>query len=164
MKQLALLSVALVLLTCPAFAVEEASAPDAAAPMETVEQDGVTVNVTIAPPEPLSATLLPDAENTAEPSSDVSAVRTFSIVSPEVPPAADGAYSTMASVVLSVLGEYQRQTYIVEETDTQGNVIATSTQYVPGLAGLDYHWIAGAFLFALFLYGVLRLLGGVMRL
>jgi hypothetical protein len=42
-------------------------------------------------------------------------------------------------------------------------VIATSTEFVPGLAGLDYAWIAGAVLFALMLAGFLRLIGGLLR-
>ena len=54
-------------------------------------------------------------------------------------------------------------TYTVQEVDTEGNVIATSTEYVPGLAGLDYAWITGAILFGLFITGCFKLLGGLIR-
>lgn len=37
----------------------------------------------------------------------------------------------MDQVVVKVLGEYQRRTMTVQEMDTEGNVLATSTQYVP---------------------------------
>ncbi|MPN35292.1 hypothetical protein SDC9_182789 [bioreactor metagenome] len=70
----------------------------------------------------------------------------------------------MADVVTALLGEYQRQTYTVQQMDSEGNVISTSTEYVPGLAGLDYPWIAGALLFGLVLAGFLRLIGGLLRL
>lgn len=75
----------------------------------------------------------------------------------------EGDSSVMVDVVQDVLGEYQRQTYTVVEVDSEGNVIGTSTEYVPGLAGLDYHWIAGALLFALFITGIFKLLGGLFR-
>lgn len=71
--------------------------------------------------------------------------------------------SVMADVIQDVLGEYQRQTYTVVEVDSDGNVIGTSTEYVPGLAGLDYHWLAGALFFALFITGLFKLLGGLFR-
>lgn len=69
----------------------------------------------------------------------------------------------MADVVVQVLGEYQPKMQTVQELDSAGNVIATSTEYVPGLAGLDYHWITGAVLFIVFLLGIFKLLGGLMR-
>lgn len=71
--------------------------------------------------------------------------------------------SVMTEVIQQVLGEYQRQTYTITEVDSSGNVIGTSTEYVPGLAGLDYHWIAGAILFGLFIAGLFKLLGGLIR-
>lgn len=71
--------------------------------------------------------------------------------------------SVMAEVVESVLGEYQRRTYTVEVYDDNGDLIGTSTEYVPGLAGLDYAWITGAILFAMFIGGIFKLLGGLIR-
>ena len=76
----------------------------------------------------------------------------------------DGAADTMDQVVVKVLGEYQRRTMTVHEMDTEGNVLATSTQYVPGLAGLDWEWIAGAALFGLMILCIMRTIGGLLKL
>ena len=66
-------------------------------------------------------------------------VRTFTVTNPDVLEVVQ--YSdvspVMVEVVESILGEYQRMTYTVEEYDTDGNLLATSVEYVPGLAGLD---------------------------
>lgn len=70
----------------------------------------------------------------------------------------------MDQVVVKVLGEYQRRTMTVQEMDTEGNVLATSTQYVPGLAGLDWEWITGAMLFGLMILCVMRTIGGLLKL
>lgn len=181
MRRIALLSAVLVLLlSLPALAAEDipdtgsdglteaAEAPEDPVSVETIktEEEGVTVNVTIAQPETPPADAPPDVLEDQEPVSEPpSDTRTYTVASLDVPeavPAADGS-SAMAQIVVSILGEYQRQTYTVQETDAEGNVIAVSTQYVPGLAGLDYHWIAGALLFGLFLYCVLRMLGGAAK-
>lgn len=134
--------------------------------VETIstEDEGVTVNVTIDQTVPEAA-----PENVADDktvvSEVVSDVRTFSVTSPDVLEAAQSndVPAVMADVIVSVLGEYQRQTYTVQEVDSSGNVIATSTEYVPGLAGLDYHWITGAILFVMFIGGIFKLLGGLIR-
>lgn len=132
----------------------------------TTEEEGVTVNVTIS--QPVQSDVSADetveedeaaVEETAEETSTV--VRTISVVSADAQ--SDDASSTMADAVTAVLGEYQGKTYTVQEVDADGNVIATSTEYVPGLAGLDYAWIAGAILFGLFIAGCFKLLGGLMR-
>lgn len=192
---LALLLVAL--LAAPAYA-EEPAEPDASpdivtedpAPEEPVEElpsmaetpvqspvvadakkdeEGVTVNVTIAQSETPAAVEETVEENSPPFEEDIPeeppAVRVFSVLSPDAPEAAPSgaAPPVMADVVVSVLGEYQRRTYTVQQVDTDGNVIATSTEYVPGLAGLDYPWIAGAVFFTVFLLGIFKLLGGLMR-
>lgn len=121
-------------------------------------------------PETPAAVSAPDA--VPDPAKAVSPVlsldtayRTFSVSSLDdvasVPP--DGDSSTMAQVVTKVLGVYERKTMTVQEMDTDGNVLATSTQYVPGLAGMDWEWIAGAALFGLFLFCVMRLIGGLLK-
>ena len=189
MRRFLFLSMALaLLLSIPALAVEEepaapaeepaiteepaAEEPAAEEPVTvdtiTTEEEGVTVNVTIQQPETAASEetapedLVEDEAVTLE---DGQSYRTFSITSPDVLETAqsgDGT-SVMADVVVQVLGEYQRKTQTVQELDSSGNVIATSTEYVPGLAGLDYHWIAGAILFTVFLSGIFKLLGGLMR-
>lgn len=152
-----------------------ADIPDTAvsADATTSDEGGVTVNVTIQ--QPSGDETVP--EDTASPledipafvpddSEDAAAYRTFTVVSPnddETVPSSDGS-SAMADVVVSVLGEYRRKTQTVTEMDSEGNVLAVSTEIVPGLAGLDYEWIAGAVLFALFLFSLMKLIGGLLKL
>lgn len=174
MKRLLLLFGILSLLTLPAAAVEpepgdppvDSSADSSSSSPITSEtintEEGVTVNVTITQPEIASEPVVEEPE--ADPV-DSSSNRTFSVTKPTVletiQSGADA--SVMADVIAGVLGEYQRQTYTVQELDANGNVISTSTEYVQGLAGLDYHWLAGAAIFFLFFSGAFKLLGGLIR-
>lgn len=137
------------LLISPAYAIESedpANAPVAEAP---VDGDAASASDAVLPVLSLDT-----------------ASRTFSVSSVDdvASAAPDGAADTMDKVVVKILGEYQRKTMTVQELDTDGNVLATSTQYVPGLAGLDWEWIAGAALFALFLLCLMRLIGGLLKL
>lgn len=148
---------------------------DAAVSADTTVSDegGVTVNVTIQQPPGDEAA----PEDTASPledipifapdaSEDAATYRMFTVVSQdddETLSPSDGP-SAMADVVVSVLGEYRRKTQTVTEMDSEGNILATSTEIVPGLAGLDYEWIAGAVLFALFLFSLMKLIGGLLKL
>lgn len=178
MKRFLVLLITLLLLTVPAMAdelpediAEDVATEEPADPViidtQTKEDNGVVVNVTIAQPEIPAEPVGEDLEETESALvEDAPLVRTFSVSSPDVVAALkslDGS-AAMADVVTAVLGEYQRQTYTVQQMDSEGNVIATSTEYVPGLAGLDYPWIAGAVLFSLLLAGFLRLIGGLLRL
>lgn len=69
---------------------------------------------------------------------------------------------TMADVIVSVFGEYHPKTQTVTEISSDGTVVSY-TEYVPGLAGLDYHWISGVLLFAIVVIGIFKLLGGLFR-
>lgn len=71
--------------------------------------------------------------------------------------------SSLISVVKALFGSYTPKTYNVTTYLSDGTAVQ-STEIVPGLAGLDYEWIAGAALFALVLYGLLRLIGGLIKL
>jgi len=135
----------------------------------TTEEEGVTVNVTIeqpaaaaAAPEDDEAALVEDGEIAAD---DPASVRTFSVTSLDVleDPQSGDVPQVMVDVIESVLGEYQRMTYTVTVVDSDGTVVGTSTEYVPGLAGLDYCWLAGAALFLVFFTGCFKLLGGLIR-
>lgn len=145
---------------------EPASEEPVTVETSTTEEQGVTVNVTIEQPvqseTPAEETLVAGEEIIEE---TAPAVHTFSILSPDVFEAVQSGDvpATMVDAVTAVLGEYQRMTYTVQEVDTDGNVIATSTEYVSGLAGLDYAWITGAILFGLFIAGCFKLLGGLIR-
>ena len=153
----------------PGEEVVEEPAATPAEPVEiettTTEEEGVTVNVTIQQPAAATTTeedLVEGEEITTEVIPEPS---TFMLTSPVVLADAESGDvpSVMADVVVAVLGEYQRITYTTEEYDTEGNLVSVSTEYVPGLAGLDYAWITGAILFGLLIAGGLKLLGGLIR-
>lgn len=137
------------LLITPAYAVESEDTSDAPTAETPAEGDASS------PSEAVSPVIEMDTS-----------YRTFSVSSLDdvasAPP--DGAADTMDQVVVKVLGEYHRQTMTVQEMDTEGNVLATSTQYVSGLAGLDWEWIAGAALFGLMILCVMRTIGGLLKL
>lgn len=68
----------------------------------------------------------------------------------------------LPGVVKSVFGEYHPRTQTITETRTDGTVL-TSVECVPGLAGLDWYWISGVFMFGLILWSFFRFLGGVLK-
>lgn len=129
-------------------------------------EEGVTVNVTITQPEAAPATVEEDPLEDPEAAPEVMALdAAYTVTSPTVledTEPVDGD-PVMVDVITSILGEYRRQTYTVEQYDSSGDLIATSTEYVPGLAGLDWAWIAGAIFFGLVLSAGFKLLGGLIR-
>lgn len=139
--------------------VEETPVEDPAEGEEVTENDE-TEQQAAAPSS--AETLVEDEEITTEVIPEPS---TFTVTSPVVLALAeyDDVPTVMADVVSAVLGDYERLTYTTEEYDSSGNLISVSTEYVPGLAGLDYAWITGAILFSLLIAGVLKLLGGLIR-
>jgi len=70
--------------------------------------------------------------------------------------------SAFVSALESIFGEYQPKTYSVTTYLPDGSAV-TSVEVVPGLAGLDFAWIAGVGLFALFLFCLLKLIGGFVK-
>ena len=70
--------------------------------------------------------------------------------------------SGLPAVVKSVFGEYHPRTQTVTETRTDGTVL-TSVECVPGLAGLDWYWLSGVFMFALVLWSFFRFIGVVFK-
>lgn len=73
-----------------------------------------------------------------------------------------GLRSSFLEALESIFGEYQPRTYSVTTYLPDGTAV-TSTEIVPGLAGLDWVWIFGVGLFALFLFCLMRLLGGAVK-
>lgn len=135
-------------------------------PDETPAENPQTV--TVLPDNEVTVNEIPEEDFEALLSAgeeDLTGYRTISLTQLDLPEGEQSGVvpSVMVEVVESVLGEYQRRTYTVEEYDTDGNLIGTSTEYVPGLAGLDYAWITGAILFAMFIGGIFKLLGGLIR-
>ena len=160
--------VALALFTCslPALAVEEDPAPESTPEVVSVEtQEGdksIVVNVTLPnaafDPEPTPESIEPPEINLVND------------LAPEYIPyaattldEATGSNTALVDAVKELFGEYQPRTQTVTEHLTDGSTV-TYQQVIPGLAGLDWPWLVGVGLFALFLYGLLRLLGGFIKL
>lgn len=59
----------------------------------------------------------------------------------------------MKELIITLFGEY------VPLMSTVGDI----PQYVIGIAGLDFAWIAGVFLFSVVLYCLLRMIGGIFK-
>lgn len=71
----------------------------------------------------------------------------------------------LKALVTSIFGEYTpvTTTSVVSQTvgnDTQQYLIET---VAPGAAGVDYEWVAGVLLFAIMLFCLMKLLGGVLK-
>lgn len=69
---------------------------------------------------------------------------------------------TMRSVVVSIFGVYTPKTQSVA-TYYDGQLMDSSTEYVPGIAGMDMEWIAGFVIFTVLLYCLMKLLGGIVK-
>lgn len=69
---------------------------------------------------------------------------------------------TVKDTVVALFGNYTPRTQTVTEYLSDGSSV-TYSEVVPGLAGLDWEWISSVSLFALFLYAVLRMIGGGLR-
>lgn len=70
--------------------------------------------------------------------------------------------SQLTSALIDIFGEYTPRTQTVTTYFADGSSVQ-SVEVVPGIAGLDWVWISGVFLFALFLYCLMRLLGGAVK-
>lgn len=73
----------------------------------------------------------------------------------------DGS-GTLPSFLRAMFGAYTPKTQTVT-TYFDGQPLDVSTEYVPGLAGLDVEWIASVALFGMVVYCLFRLLGGVVK-
>lgn len=74
----------------------------------------------------------------------------------------DDVVGGLKSALGSIFGEYTPNTYTQVVINADGTT--ESYEIVPdGLAGVDWEWIGGLFLFGIMLYCLLRLLGGVLK-
>lgn len=69
---------------------------------------------------------------------------------------------SIPGILVELFGEYTPRTQTVTEYHSDGSEI-TYEQIVPGLAGLDWLWIASVGVFSLFMFCVLRALGGCLK-
>ena len=72
------------------------------------------------------------------------------------------ADTPLVSAVIALFGRYHPRTHVVTTYLSDGTTVQTA-EVLPGLAGLDYVWIASVVLFALVLYCVFRMIGGLFR-
>lgn len=70
--------------------------------------------------------------------------------------------STLPGLLRAMFGEYTPKTQTVT-TYFDGEPLDVSTEYVPGVAGMDMEWIASVLLFGVVVYCLFRLLGGMVR-
>lgn len=70
--------------------------------------------------------------------------------------------SAFEEALVSIFGEYTPRTQTVIVLNADGST-AQYDQYVTGIAGLDWVWISGVSLFGMFLFCLMRLLGGAVK-
>ena len=139
-------------------------------PIVNVEAPVVNVEAPAAAPvvyePPVAFSDIPDdgiTENSSEEISIPSFIpyRSLSLDSPVSLLSISGESSdTIRSVLESLLGEYRPKTQTVTEVLSDGTE-NTYEEYVPGLAGMDWTWIASLAVFIVMIYCLFRLLGSV---
>ncbi len=76
---------------------------------------------------------------------------------------ADGELAQLPALLKELFGEYQPKTRTVTQVLADGSSVSYQ-EYVPGVAGMDIEWLASVGLFALFLFCVMKGVGGVFKL
>lgn len=162
---LLLLSLSL-LLAVPAFAAEGDSGADSGATIETVttetEGGNVTVNVTL----PAAVSVEPSsAENDSSEvleDTPVSALYTLYALDETVSNDTDVDVMQLPALLVELFGEYQPRTQTVTEYLSDGSSVSYQ-QVIPGVAGMDFEWLSAVGLFALFLFCLMKLVGGLLK-
>ena len=160
MKKLpVLLLVLLLLMAVPAMAVEngtyELSDTPVIPSIDVPILPGVDPDV-ISVPDDVTASVFNFDLNFNDASQPAIYTTSYLVVSPEEP--RDG----LAGLVSSIFGSYTPQIYMTD-TVVDGVIVDTVEQYVPGLAGLDYEWIAGVVLFCIMLFCFMKMTGGLLK-
>lgn len=68
---------------------------------------------------------------------------------------------SLKELILSVFGDYEPRTQTIETT--QGDQVTTQVEIIPGVAGVDWPWLAGVLVFSIAFYGFFRILGVLIR-
>lgn len=74
----------------------------------------------------------------------------------------EGERDGFPAVLISVFGDYSPRTYTVTTYLSDGTSV-TSSEVVPGLAGLDWYWLSGVCLFAIVLISFFKVVGVVFK-
>lgn len=159
----------MVSMTLPAFATGTEPEPEAVTSPETVtepetpldpvvvetgDSGQVVVNVNV----PATEETTPEAETEAEPSE------------PSISPYAMTTLNdsgteedfSLPAALEALFGRYEPRIQTVTEVLSDGSTIEYE-QYVPGVAGMDWDWIASVGIFSMVLYCVLRMIGGCLK-
>ena len=123
-----------------------------------VEGSNITVNVTVPAQE---QTTMSEPESIEEEVSMPTAA-TYSVTTLDVEEVSEDAAQTHADTVEALFGPYTPRTQTVTEYLADGSVVE-SQQIVPGLAGLDYPWLASVTFFGLLMFCFFKMLGGLLK-
>ena len=85
---------------------------------------------------------------------------TYVTVEPDAP---EGPLTALHEAFVSIFGKYTPRTQTVTRHLSDGTEV-TYTEYVPGLAGLDLEWLSSVAVFALVVFCVFKLIGGLLKL
>lgn len=133
-----------------------AADPDAGSDVETVEN----------PEEDVESDAVEDTSSgdvvDEEAGASVVSIDSSAVVVKDIVDRTDVERTSLTDAIHALFGEYTPRTYTVTTYLDDGTAIQ-STEIVPGLAGLDYDWIAGVSVFVLALYCIFRMIGGMFR-
>ena len=79
------------------------------------------------------------------------------------PDASEGPLTALHEAIVSIFGKYTPKTQTVTRHLADGTEV-TYTEYVPGLAGVDFEWLFSVAVFALVIFCVFKLIGGLLKL
>ena len=137
---------------------------------DPVVEDPVTEDPVVEDPVPGDPVSDPDDEFWDESwLMDEPAAMSYSVMSvadlddPASVSSGPGDNQSMKEVVVQVFGEYSPRTQTVTQYLSDGSLLGTTTEIVPGVAGMDWQWISGVFLFSLVLSSFLKLVGVLLK-
>lgn len=130
-------------------------------PVEPVQPAAPVVNVD--PPDVHVEVVLPSAAPTAEPTATPVPTATPEPVqvTTSLSDPSDPEKGSLKSIILQVFGDYEPRTQTIETS--QGDQQTIQTEIVPGVAGVDWPWLAGVLVFSIAFYGFFRILGVLIR-
>lgn len=165
---LVLVAFALCLCVAPAHAAEPDADPGSVDDTVTVESEAddknITVNITmpVVPPPTDPADNSAPAEAPEEPAPEAEPDYTpYAAFSLDSLTRADDP-EALSVIIDSLFGAYTPRTQTVTEYLSDGTSV-TYQQYVPGVAGMDWSWLAGVGLFGLCLLSFFKIVGGVLK-
>ena len=123
-----------------------------------VDGNNITVNVSVPVSEPSTAST--EAEVTEDTPDTTLDPVSYSVLTLSGMEATND--NSFAQAITALFGEYTPRTQTVTQYLADGTTV-TYQEYVPGLAGLDWSWLAGVALFSITLWSLFTLIGGVAK-